>query len=246
VKPCLVFHFLTLFPETVTPWMTTSIPGRAREAGLFDLQVHQLRDFAEGRHRIVDDVAYGGGGGMVLKVEPLVRAVEHIRARAEGERITTIAFSPGGERLSQTLVDRLGPTAGGAPHHLILVCGHYEGVDQRFMEGWVDLEVSLGDFVVSGGELPALVLSDALVRQLDGALGNAQGAVTESFRLLDPESGQPLIEYPQYTRPSVYQGREVPEVLLSGNHGEIASWRLHRSRDRTRSRTPGLGPDHPV
>lgn len=230
MKP--VFHFLTLFPETITPWLSTSILGRARDAGLFDFKTWNLRDFATDKHRTVDDVAYGGGGGMVLKLDPLVRAVETI---GEAGPLTTIYFSPTGRRLSDALIQEFLP-----PKNFLLVCGHYEGVDERFLEGWVDVEISLGDFVLTGGELPALAFADALIRQLDGSLGAEDAARTESFALKDPATGLPLLEYPHYTRPADFRGRQVPDVLLSGDHGAVAHWRSEQSLRRTRLRRPDL------
>lgn len=233
------FHFITLFPETIQVWLSTSIPGRARQAGLFDFTTLQLRDFAKDTHRTVDDVAYGGGGGMVLKIEPLTDAVESLWARLGRENCHTIYFSPAGRRLDQSLLDELNPARGG-PTHFILICGHYEGVDQRFIDGWVDTEVSIGDFVVTGGELPALCLTDALIRQQDGVLGYEGASREESFRLKSPGSSSPLLEYPQYTRPSEFRGQKVPDVLLSGNHEKVREWRLEQARHRTRLRRPDL------
>jgi tRNA (guanine37-N1)-methyltransferase len=235
------FHFITLFPETIEVWLGTSIPGRARKAGLFDYTVVQLRDFAHNTHRTVDDVAYGGGGGMVLKVEPLAEAVETLWEKLGRENCRTVYFSPAGRRLNQKTLDELHPRHSGAGH-LILICGHYEGVDQRFIDGWVDEEISLGDFVLTGGELPALCLADALIRQQDGVLGYEAAPLDESFRLKDPGSDAPLLEYPQYTRPADFRGQKVPEILLSGNHEKVRQWRLEASRERTKSRRPDLLP----
>ncbi len=235
------FHFITLFPETIEVWLNTSIPGRAREAGLFDFSTLQLRDFAKDTHRTVDDVAYGGGGGMVLKIEPLADAVESLWTKHGRENCHTIYFSPAGKRLNQPLLDELHP-ARGRKSHFILICGHYEGVDERFIETWVDTEVSLGDFVVTGGELPALCLTDALIRQQDGVLGYEDASKEESFRLKAPETATPLLEYPQYTRPAEFRGQKVPDVLLSGNHEKVRQWRLDQARQRTRLRRPDLLP----
>lgn len=235
------FHFITLFPETIRMWLDTSIPGRARKAGVFDFSAIQLRDFAHDAHRTVDDVAYGGGGGMVLKVEPLAEAVESLWATHGRENTRTIYFSPAGPRLDQSILDRLQPGEG-KPSHLILICGHYEGVDQRFIDGWVDEEISLGDFVLTGGELPALCLADALLRQQPGALGYEAASHEESFRLRGDDPTSPLLEYPQYTRPAEFKGSKVPDVLLSGNHEKVRHWRLRQARERTQSRRPDLLP----
>lgn len=216
MKP-LTFHFLTLFPDTITVWLTSSILGRAHKAGLFQFNVIQLRDFASDKHRTVDDVSYGGGGGMVLKPEPLVAAVESIQTQIAPQKSQTIAFTPGGKRIEHKGVVELALNADVRDY--IFVCGHYEGIDQRFLDGWVDLEFSLGDFVVTGGELPALALADSMIRQLEGALGaRTDASKDESFSLNDPQLG-PLIEHPQYTRPPEFRGHAVPEILLSGDHG---------------------------
>lgn len=232
------FHFLTLFPETIEVWLGTSIPGRARRAGVFDFSTIQLREFTKDVHRTVDDVAYGGGGGMVLKVEPLVDAVETLWARLGKEKCRTIFFSPAGRRLDQSVLDDY--RRGGTPSHLILVCGHYEGVDERFLEGWVDDEISLGDFVLTGGELPALCFADALLRQQDGALGYESASREESYRLPPPEGMSALLEYPQYTRPAEFRGQRVPEILLSGDHERVKLWRHRQSVERTQRRRPDL------
>ena len=237
VKPNLHFHFITLFPDTIPIWLTTSILGRAKQAGLFDFHVYQLRDYSTDKHKSVDDAAYGGGGGMVLRIEPLVNAVETIKATLPKTRITTICLSPTGKKLNQGVLDDLQPYTG--PHHLILVCGHYEGIDQRFIDGWVDQEVSIGDFILTGGELPALALADALIRQQRGALGQERGSETESFRL-SHEMGGSLLEYPHYTRPVAFRGFKVPDVLLSGNHARIGEWRDRQSRLRTACERPDL------
>lgn len=222
------FHFITLFPETIHPWLNASIIGRAREKGVFDYTVHQLRDYTEDKHRTVDDVAYGGGGGMVLKVEPLVKAVEAIRSRIEPAAATVICFTPAGQRMTQERIEAfLTPV-----RHFILVCGHYEGIDQRFIDHWADAEISLGDFVLTGGELPALAFCDSLLRQIGGTLPEAATAQNESFKLTH-ESGQKLIEYPHFTRPSDYRGLAVPPVLLSGDHQAVDQWRRQQSWERT-------------
>jgi tRNA (guanine37-N1)-methyltransferase len=229
------FHFITLFPETIDVWLRTSILGRAHQAGLFDYELIQLRDFAHNKHSSVDDSSYGGGGGMVLKVEPLVLATESVKKRFPNDELTTIYFSPAGTPLTQELVQKTVPKNF---KRFILICGHYEGVDQRFIDHWVDQEISLGDFVITGGELPAVAFTDALIRQLDGTLGAEGGHKTESF-LLESEKGK-LLEYPQFTRPVEFRGLPVPEVLLSGDHQAIADWRKAQSIDRTERRRPDL------
>ncbi len=229
------FHFVTLFPQTIETWLTTSIMGRAARAGLFDYSLIQLRDYAHNKHRSVDDTTYGGGGGMVLSVEPLAEAVEALFSQWGKEKCEVIYFSPVGARLSQTLLESCYARP---KNHLILVCGHYEGVDERFIEGWVDQQISLGDFVITGGEIAALAFCDALVRQMDGALGAETGAVNESFRLRSGRSR--LLEYPQYTKPAEFRGRNVPEVLLSGDHQKIDAWRQQMSLSRTQQMRPDL------
>lgn len=231
------FHFLTLFPDTIHPWMNASIIGRARKAGIFDYTAHQLRDYSQNKHRTVDDVAYGGGGGMVLSVEPLVAAVEAIRQKISPHPLQVICFSPAGEKMSQPVIERFRPT--GTNFHYLLVCGHYEGIDQRFLDHWVDVELSLGDFVITGGELPALVFTDALLRQLEGTLPEAEASRKESFKLTD-QNGKLQLEYPHYTRPADFRGHGVPAILTSGDHGAIEKWRQEQAAARTRARRADL------
>ncbi len=221
------FHFLTLFPQTIEVWLTTSILGRAHARGLFSFSTHQLREFSGNRYGSVDDAPYGGGGGMVMKVEPLVAAVEAIRNMHAPLPLTVVYFSPRGRRIDASLLETLSlPPAG----RFLFVCGHYEGVDQRFIDHWVDLEVSLGDFVLTGGELPAVALADALIRRIAGTLATEESVARESFSIQDPESGKRLLEYPHYTRPAEFRGHCVPEVLLGGNHREIEAWRAAQSK----------------
>lgn len=230
------FHFITLFPDTIQVWMTTSILGRAHKAGIFDFKIYQLRDYSTDKHLNVDDVAYGGGGGMVLRIEPLVKAVETIRQELGQAPSKVIYFSPAGKTLKHSLIKEyaLNPST----RHFIFICGHYEGVDQRFIDQWVDEEISLGDFVLTGGEIPALAMADSMIRQLEGTLGSEATAKTESFSL--NEGNSQLLEYPHYTRPSEFRGLRVPEVLLSGNHQKIEAWRLQKSKEKTVSRRPDL------
>ena len=230
------FHFITLFPETIQVWMTTSILGRALKAELFDLKIYQLRDFSEDKHLSVDDAAYGGGGGMVLRIEPLVKAVETIRKEIGETPTKVIYFSPAGKTLNHALVKNY--VLDSKIDHFIFVCGHYEGVDQRFVDHWVDEEISIGDFVLTGGELPALAMADAMVRHLEGSLGRDSAVDTESFAL--KAGSATLLEYPHYTRPSDFRGMGVPEILLSGNHPKIESWRLDQARQRTLQKRPDL------
>jgi tRNA (guanine37-N1)-methyltransferase len=214
---------VTLFPGMVEPVVAESILGRARTRGLVDIRVVNLRDYAEGRHRITDDYQFGGGGGMVLKPEPLFAAVEALRT--PGARV--ILTDPRGRRFTQEVAAELTQVA-----HLILLAGRYEGVDER-VRPHVDAEVSLGDFVLTGGELAALAIVDAVARLLPGVLGNADSSGSESF-----EGG--LLEYPQYTRPAEFRGVAVPEALQGGDHARIARWRRWHQLQLTRDRRPDL------
>ncbi len=222
----LSVEVLTLFPRMVAAPLEESILGKAREKGLLRVQVTDIRDFAEGRHRVTDDVPYGGGAGMVMKPEPLVAAIEAAKGRDPAARV--VLMSPQGRRFDQEKAAELL-----ALGRLILVCGRYEGVDERVMD-WIDEELSLGDFVLTGGELAALAVIDAVARLLPGVLGNAESAASESF------TGEGLLEGPQYTRPPEFRGRRVPEVLLSGDHARIAAWRREQALERTRKRRPDL------
>ena len=219
---------LTLFPEAFDGGpLDVSIIKRAREDGLLELHAHDIREHATDKHRSVDDYPFGGGHGMVMRVDVLDRALEHVQALTD-ERGLVVFLSPQGEVLSDGLVREL------ATHpRLVLVCGRYEGVDERFVEHCVDREVSIGDYIVTGGELPAMVLIDAVTRHVPGALGDDQSPEEESF-------AHGLLEHPQYTRPAEYRGWEVPEVLLSGHHAKIEKWKSERREQRTRERRPDL------
>ena len=224
--PKLEVEILTLFPRMCEGYLAESILGKARESGLLEARVTDVREYAEGRHRVTDDAPYGGGAGMVMKPEPLVAAIEAARGRIPGA--TVILTSPRGARLDQALARRL------AEHgKLVLVCGRYEGVDERVMTA-VDMEVSVGDFVLTGGELAALCVVDAAARLVPGVLGNDASAGAESF------AGDALLEHPHYTRPPEFRGMKVPEVLLSGDHKRIERWRRRESLRATRERRPDL------
>jgi len=218
---------LTLFPEMFAPVLGTSIVSRAIDAGVVAVHLTNIRDFAPDRYRKVDDAPYGGGPGMVMMCPPVFDAVEHVQARAAAPG-RVVLLSPQGRRLDQPLVARLAGC-----DRLILVAGRYEGFDDRIRRGLADEEVSLGDFVLSGGEIAAMALLDAVVRLLPGAVGEPESVNEESF-----STG--LLEYPQYTRPREYRGMRVPEVLLSGEHARIAAWRAEQARERTRLRRPDL------
>ena len=225
VTPAVSFELLTLFPEMFASVLSTSLLGKAIARALLATHFTDLREFAAGKHRSTDDTPYGGGGGMVMRPEPVALAIEHIeRARGPARKIL---LCPTGARLDQRHVRRLS----GEPR-LLLVCGRYEGYDER-IRGLVDEELSLGDFVLSGGEIAALAVIDAVARCVPGVLGNASSAVEESF-----EEG--LLEYPQYTRPPEFRGVVVPEVLLSGDHERVRRWRRRESLLRTRARRPDL------
>jgi tRNA (guanine37-N1)-methyltransferase len=220
---------ITIFPGLFGPFLEEAFVEVARRRGVLEVAIHNLRDWTVDRHRTVDDAPYGGGPGMVLKPEPLVAAIEALAGEKGGaRRARVILFSPQGRRLDQ---DRIVALAG--EPHLVLVCGRYEGVDQRVIEIAVDEEVSIGDYVLSGGELPAMTLIEAMTRLLPGVLGNPESTSTESF-----EGG--LLEGPHYTRPATFRGRSVPEVLRSGDHAAVARWRADAARKTTRDRRPDL------
>jgi tRNA (guanine37-N1)-methyltransferase len=218
------FDILTLFPDMVAGPLSHSILGRAREAGLFELGIHDIRAHGIGRHKVVDDTPYGGGSGMVMRVDVVDAAIAAVR-RPDSR---VILFEPSGDRFDQAHAQRLA-----ALPHLVLVCGHYEGVDARVREHLVDEVVSIGDFVLTGGEYAAMIVVDAVARLLPGVLGNAESATDESF-----SSG--LLEYPHYTRPREYRGWEVPDILLSGHHGNVDKWRREQARIRTEAVRPDL------
>jgi tRNA (guanine37-N1)-methyltransferase len=214
---------LTLFPAMFPGPLGHSLAGRALETGVWSLEVTNIRDFAQDRHRTVDDTPFGGGAGMVLRPNIVDAAVEAV---ADGRPV--VCLTPRGRRLTQADARRFAPDPG-----VILLCGRYEGIDQRVIEARAMQEFSIGDYVLSGGELAALVLLDSIVRLLPGVMGAADSAVDESF-----SAG--LLEYPHYTRPAEWQGRRVPDVLLSGHHGAVAAWRLAESEKITRERRPDL------
>ncbi|HEX4046273.1 MAG TPA: tRNA (guanosine(37)-N1)-methyltransferase TrmD [Elusimicrobiota bacterium] len=215
--------FVTLFPDMFAPVMDASIMGRAREKGLLEWGCVNPRDFSEDKHRKVDDRPFGGGPGMVMMVEPLEKAVESVRTKDS----KVIFLSPQGERFTDGKASRLAKN-----EHLVFVCGHYEGVDERALDLF-DEELSIGDYVLTGGELPAMVLADAVARKLPGIFKKEEAAESESFA-----SG--LLDFPQYTRPRVWRGREVPEILFSGDHKKIAEWRLQAARAATKRKRPDL------
>ena len=215
---------LTLFPAMFAGPLDESIIKRAREAGRLDLAIHNLRDYAHDRHKTVDDRPFGGGPGMLLKPEPIFEAVETLAREAT----RVILLSPAGRPFSQAIARELAGV-----EHLLMVSGHYEGFDERVREQLADDELSIGDYVLTNGALPVMVIIDAVTRLLPGVLGDDDSARDDSF-------SQGLLEYPQYTRPAEFRGMKVPEVLLSGNHAEIARWRAEQARQRTKERRPDL------
>lgn len=218
---------LTLFPEAFPGLLGHSVVGRALEKGLWHLNVTNIRDFATDKHRTVDDTPYGGGAGMLMRPDIVAAAIRAAKANGPAH---TVFLGPVGERFTQATAQRLS----NLDKPLILLCGHYEGIDQRVLDAEVDETISLGDFVLSGGEGAAQVVLDATVRLLPGVLGAQASLHEESFDIRDPETGEALLEYPHYTRPAVWEGHEVPAVLQNGNHAEIAKWRLEMARVRTK------------
>jgi tRNA (guanine37-N1)-methyltransferase len=227
----LRFDILTLFPAMVSAVLSESIPRIAAEQGAVEYHLHNFRDHAEGVHQAVDDRPYGGGAGMVLKPEPVFKCIRQVLTE-DDRRAHMVMLTPQGRKFGQRVAEELS----GKPR-ILMLCGRYEGFDERIRLGWQWDEISLGDYVLSGGELAALTITDAVVRLLPGVLGDEASASEDSF-------GQGLegrlLEYPHYTRPVEFEGMRVPDVLQSGHHGEIAKWRLEQARQRTRERRPEL------
>jgi|ERR1700736_3990080 len=229
---------LTLFPEICRAPLSESMMKRAQENKIVDLQVRNLRDWTTDKHHIVDDAPFGGGQGMVMKPEPIFAAVEELKQKtsnaqrstpnAERQKPKVILMSPAGKRLDQKIASDLSKES-----HLIIICGHYEGVDHRVIEHLVDLEISIGDYVLTNGAIAAVVLVDAVVRLLTGVLGHEQSAADDSFSIGS-------LEAPQYTRPAEFRGWKIPDILLSGNHPEIAKWRKEQALKRTKQNRPDL------
>jgi len=221
----MIFDILTLFPEMFRSPLEESIIGKARDAGLIHVNLFNIRDYAEGKHRVTDDYPYGGGKGMIMKPEPIIRGITAIQSDSPAVRV--ILMTPQGYPLTQEAVKRLARQS-----HLLLICGRYEGVDERIRDV-VDEEISIGDYVLTGGELAALVVIDAVSRQIPGVLGDENASGDDSF-------SQGLLEHPQYTRPREFAGRKVPEVLVSGDHQAIEQWRRQEALRRTWKRRPDL------
>ncbi len=220
------FHILTLFPEIFSTYFNEGVLGKAQEKGLIQIFCHNLRDYTKGKYRSVDDRPYGGGSGMVMMPEVVVPAVRDLRTKHKIEKV--ILLSPRGIPFVQSLARRFSTL-----HSILFICGRYEGVDQRIIDLVVDEEISLGDFVLTGGELAAAAVVDAVSRLIPGVLGNEDAVTEESF-------SEELLEYPHYTRPVIFEGLEVPKILLSGNHQEIAKWRSEEALRVTKKRRPDL------
>lgn len=226
------YHVLTLFPDMIEHAMGQSITGRALKNGLLSMDVINIRDFSGNKYNKVDDYPYGGGAGMVMQPEPVFRAYEQVKEniakQGRTEKPKVVYMTPQGKVFNQKIAEDFAKE-----EDLLILCGHYEGIDERVLEEIVDENVSIGDYVLTGGELPALVVMDSIARLLPGVLHNQESAQTESF-------SENLLEYPQYTRPEEWHGKKVPEVLLSGHHANIESWRYQQSLERTRERRPDL------
>lgn len=219
---------LTIFPDIFKPVLNESILKRAQKKGLVAIKVHNLRDYSQDKHRKVDDRPFGGGPGMVFTPEPIFRAVKRLKTKDQRLKTKVVLLSPQGKKLNQVLAKKLSRCK-----HLILICGHYEGIDERVRIKLVDEEISIGDYVLTGGELPAMVLVDAIIRLIPGVLGDKSSNESDSFC-------QGLLEYPQYTRPASFRGMNVPEILLSGNHQNIAKWRREQAVRVTKKKRPDL------
>lgn len=218
---------ITIFPNMVNAGLAEGVVGRARTAGLLDIVVHNLRDFTTDRHHVVDDVPFGGGPGMVMKPEPFFAALTGIRGQ-RGTPDAVLLLTPAGERFTQAGARRLASI-----DHLVFLCGRYEGIDERVRDALATEEISIGDYVLSGGEVPALAVIDAVARLVPGVIGDDQSVEADSFT-------RGLLDYPHYTRPAEFEGRPVPGVLLSGHHGEIRRWRRETALQRTVERRPDL------
>lgn len=225
-EPLIRIDILSAIPQTFESVLNASILKRAQEAGLTEIFVHNLHDYGLGRYKQVDDTPYGGGAGMILRPEPIFECVEQLQAQRSYDEI--LFPSPDGEQFTQAAANELS-----LKRNLIFVCGHYRGVDQRVRDALVTKEFSLGDYVLTGGELPALVMSDAIVRLLPGVLGDSESALGDSF-----QTG--LLDAPWYTKPAEYRGMQVPDILLSGNHARIAEWRDQQALEKTERRRPDM------
>lgn len=225
----VAFHILTLFPEMVMQGLSTSILGRAAKSGCISIETVNIRDYTLDKHGKVDDYTYGGGAGMLMQAQPVYDAYQSVAGRIGQERAHRVVYlTPQGKTFCQEMAQEMAQES-----DLIFLCGHYEGIDERVLEEIVTDEVSIGDYVLTGGELPAMVMIDAIARLVPGVLHNGESAQTESF-------GDGLLEYPQYSRPEVWHEKRVPEILLSGDHAKVDAWRLEQSLLRTKERRPDL------
>ena len=222
------FHVLTLFPEMIEQGIATSILGRAMERGLLSLEAVNIRDYTASKHKKVDDYTYGGGAGMLMQAQPVYDAWQAVQGRIGDRKARVVYMTPQGTVFNQSIARELAQE-----EDLIILCGHYEGIDERVLEEIVTDNISIGDYVLTGGELPAMVLIDAVSRMIPGVLNNHDSAETDSFM-------NGLLEYPQYSRPEEWRGKKVPEILLSGDHAKVDAWRLDQSVQRTRERRPDL------
>lgn len=225
----MLISIITLFPEVFQPILNTSILKRAQQKGKVEFELINLRDFGEGKHKVVDGRPYGGGAGMILKADILTKALKSIQLRRGTPYVRTVLMSASGKPYKQRKAKSLSKL-----NHLVIICGHYEGVDQRFIDKYVDEEISIGDYILTGGEIPAMVIVDSMVRLIPGVLEKREATKEESF------SNFQLLEYPHYTRPEIVEGEKVPEVLLSGNHQQIANWRKEQSVKKTKIIRPDL------
>lgn len=217
---------ITVLPEMVEPFLSQSIIGRAQREGYLDLQIHSLRDYSEDKWRRVDDYPFGGEAGMVMRIEPICNAIEHLQSERHYDEV--IYTSPDGERLSQPLANRMSMV-----ENIIILCGHYKGIDQRVRDHFITREISIGDYVLTGGELPAAVITDAIVRLIPGVLGDADSALSDTFQ-------DGLLAPPVYTRPADFRGWKVPEILLSGHQAKIEEWKQQEAIRRTEQLRPDL------
>ena len=219
-------YILTCLPELLESPLNHSIIKNAKEKKLVKIEIHDLKDYSNNKHKKVDDYAFGGGGGMVLKIEPIYRCIEHIKKKKEIDQI--IYMSPDGEKLNQKKANKLS-----LYKNIIIICGHYNGIDERIRENIVTSEISIGDYVLTGGELPAAILIDSVVRVIPGVLSNESTALNDSFQ-------DDLLGYPNYTRPAEFKEWKVPKILLSGNKKEIENWRIKKSIENTKNKRPDL------
>jgi len=226
---------LTLFPEMFVGPFSESILKKAQEKELIEINIHDIRDWAVDKHKMVDDRPYGGGPGMVLMVEPIDQAIGEIKSKYKSKKSRVILLDPAGKTFNQKKAEKLAKY-----DHLILIAGHYKGIDERVREYLVDEEISIGDYVLTGGEIPAMVVVDSVVRLIPGVIGKKESLKKESFSDFDTPGVPRLLGFPQYTRPETYRDWKVPEVLLGGNHAEIEKWRLEKAMEQTKQRRPDL------